>query len=213
MFARAFPFAVFIAFLAAQPLLERHFDPRWIVLTRGLVVAGALAFLWRAYAADFREKGRASDWALAIVLGLAVFGAWIAFDSGWAVLGTPGAGFEPLDAAGRIDPVLAALRLLQLVLVVPLMEELFWRSFLMRWIDRRAFLEADPRRASLFAMAAVSVLFALEHAFWFAGLLAGIVYTALYVRSGSLRVAVASHAVSNGALGAWILATGNWAYW
>jgi hypothetical protein len=25
------------------------------------------------------------------------------------------------------------------------MEELFWRSFLMRWIDRRNFLSVDPR--------------------------------------------------------------------
>jgi uncharacterized protein len=146
-------------------------------------------------------------------LGIAVFGAWITLDAGWMTFGAGGAGFVPLDAAGRADPLLAAMRVLQLALVVPVMEELFWRSFVLRWIDARDFLGVDPRHASRAAVAICSALFALEHALWLAGFIAGMVYTLLYVRSGDLRVSILSHMVTNGILATWILATGSWHLW
>ncbi|HLS85468.1 MAG TPA: CPBP family intramembrane glutamate endopeptidase, partial [Burkholderiales bacterium] len=81
---RVVPFAIFVAFLAAQPLLESHLDSRWVVVARGIAVAAALAWFWRRYAADFgRPRAAASDWAIVVVVGLAVFGAWITLDGGW----------------------------------------------------------------------------------------------------------------------------------
>ena len=82
------------------------------------------------------------------------------------------------------------MRVTGLVLVVPVMEELFWRSFLMRWIDRREFLVADPAQASFLAFALSSALFALEHSQWFAGLVAGMAYSWLYIRAGNLRIPI-----------------------
>jgi hypothetical protein len=154
----------------------------------------------------------ASPW-LPVLRGLAVFGAWITLDSGWAVVGRMGTGFTPLKADGSIDWLLAGLRLFGLSLVVPVMEELFWRSFLLRWIDRRDFLAMDPKRASFTALAISSALFALEHSQWLAGLIAGAVYTWLYKKTGNLRIPILSHAITNGTLGLWILATGNWRFW
>ena len=146
-------------------------------------------------------------------MGLAVFAAWIAFDRGWATIGAPGRGFVPLGADGAIDLPLAAARLAGLALVVPVMEELFWRSFVMRWIDARQFLSVDPRKASPLAFALSSALFASEHSLWFAGLLAGAAYAWLYARSGNLRVPILAHAITNGTLGIWILATQRWSLW
>ena len=116
-------------------------------------------------------------------------------------------------SAGRIDVVLATLRLAGAALVVPLMEELFWRSFLARWIDAQNFLSQAPRRLSFKAIGITSVLFALEHRLWFAGLLAGLLYGWVYRRTGSLWVPVIAHAVTNGALGIWVLRTGSWQFW
>jgi hypothetical protein len=75
------------------------------------------------------------------------------------VVGEMGKGYAPLAADGSIDWARAALRLFGLALVVPVMEELFWRSFLLRWIDKRDFLAMDPRRASVMAVALSSSLF------------------------------------------------------
>jgi membrane protease YdiL (CAAX protease family) len=44
-------------------------------------------------------------------------------------------------------------------------------------------------------------------------MVAGAAYTLLYMRSGTLWAPTLAHAVTNGLLGAWILATGNWTYW
>lgn len=213
--ARAAPFALFIAFLALQPYLERVFDARWLVASRGIAVAVVLAFLWRHYEELRREQLRASagDWLLGIAVGIGIFFLWIAFSSGWSTFGGDSAGFVPLRADGSLDWMLAGLRLFGLALVVPVMEELFWRSFVMRRIDRADFLRLDPRRASLMAFALSSALFALEHSQWFAGLLAGAGYAWLYMRSRSLLIPIVSHATTNATLGIWILATGNWTFW
>lgn len=218
-FYRIAPFALFIAFLAAGHFIESP----WLPVARGLAIAALLAAFWRHYSelqyggqtplSAQPENGSLTPILLAVVSGFAVFGAWITLDSGWAVVGDMGKGFAPLKADGSIDWLLAGLRLFGLALVVPVMEELFWRSFLMRWIDRRDFLAMDPRQASLTAFALSSALFALEHTQWLAGLIAGFVYTWLYKKTGNLRVPIISHAVTNGTLGLWILATGNWRFW
>ena len=202
-----------MALLALQPALERALDPRWVVIARGIAAAAILAALWHCYS-ELRDAKPvpAREWLLAVAVGLVVFGVWINFDSGWAALGS-GPGFVPLRDDGTLDLALAGLRLFGLVLVVPVMEELFWRSFLLRWIDRREFLAADPKRASLVAFALSSALFATEHSLWFAGLVAGAAYTWIYMRAGDLRLPIVSHATTNGTLGLWILATGNWGFW
>ena len=45
------------------------------------------------------------------------------------------------------------------------------------------------------------------------GLAAGLAYTWVYARSGNLWIPITSHAITNGTLGLWILATGNWRFW
>ena len=202
-----------MALLAAQPLLAPYLDARWLVVLRGAVAAILIAFFWRSLV-ELRdgEPVPVREYLLAIVVGLAVFAVWITFDSGWAAFDA-GPGFAPLRDDGSFDPALALLKLASLVVVVPLMEELFWRSFLMRWIDKRDFLGADARRASFMAFALSSALFAMEHALWFAGLVAGAAYAWLYKRAGNLRLPIVSHATTNGTLGIWILATGSWRYW
>ena len=72
-----------------------------------------------------------------------------------------------------MDFRLVGLRLIGLVVVVPVMEELFWRSFLMRWLTNSMFLSIEPRQVSRSAFVITAVLFALAHDLWLAGLLAG----------------------------------------
>ena len=213
--ARIAPFALFIGLLALESLLgDRAGDLRWLTVLRPLLVAALLACLWRHYE-ELHERPRVKggDWLIAIVLGLGVFAAWLTFDSGWATLGSPARGFSPLAAEGRVDPSLALLRLTGFVIVVPIMEELFWRSFLLRRIAAHDFLRVAPRAAGIGAFALSSALFATEHSLWFAGLLAGAAYNACYMRSSNLWVPIISHATTNATLGLWILATHNWRYW
>ena len=213
--ARIAPFALFILLLAIESLVgDRAGDLRWLTVLRPFLVAIVLAVLWRHY----EELHGMPDiparyWVLGLGLGFFVFFAWITFDSGWAALGKPARGFAPVDAHGNVDVTLAVLRLAGFALVVPVMEELFWRSFLMRRVDSESFLARDPRATSALAFALSSALFASEHSLWFAGLLAGAAYGWCFVRSRNLWVSILSHATTNGTLGIWILATGDWRFW
>lgn len=210
---RSIPFAVYIAFLMLgprlAPLLE---DARWLYAVQAGLAALALAVLYRRYG-ELRHPpaAGAGGWLLSCLAGVAVFILWINLDLPWATLGE-GRGFDPRDGDGAIEWPLAVVRIAGAALVVPVMEELFWRSFIQRWIDRPDFLGA-PARNSLRALALASLLFGFEHSLWFAGILAGLAYGGLYRLRGNLWMPILAHAITNFLLGAWVLATGNWSFW
>ena len=190
------------------------FDTRWLYGATVVVVGALLAWHWRDYgelAPQLRPS--AAELALAAAVGLAVFGAWIALAAPWMRLGEPAAAFHPVDAYGQLMWPLIAVRWLGATLLVPVMEELFWRSFVMRWIDDASFEAVPPQRVSSRAIVLATFVFVLAHTLWLAAALAGLAYAWLYRRTGKLWVAIAAHAVTNGALGVWVVATGNWEFW
>jgi CAAX prenyl protease-like protein len=182
-------------------------------LARAALVAGLIAWFWPDYC-ELREGRRLalSGWGAALAGGAAVFVVWTQVDWDWAVVVRPD-GFDPHRADGTMNWPLAVGRLAGLALVVPVMEELFWRSFLLRWIQKHDFLAVSPRQVGGGAMLASTALFAAEHYRWFAGLIAGALYALLYMRTGNLWVAIIAHMVTNAMLGIWVLATGSWQFW
>lgn len=216
---RITPFAFYILFLALNQQLSRlmatvGLDIRWLYAVRAGLVAVLLAWLWRSYSElkwPIAIPRRA--WLAALATGSAIFALWILPYPDWGVLGAGGRGFDPTGADGSIDPVLVACRLGGAALVVPLMEELFWRSYLMRWLDKADFLAVYPSQASRRAFVVTAALFAIEHHLWLAGLLAGVAYGWLYMVHRNLWVPVIAHAITNAMLGVWVLHTGAWQYW
>jgi CAAX prenyl protease-like protein len=127
------------------------------------------------------------------------------------IFGSP-AGFDP-RSEGRIDWLLVAIRILGAALVVPVMEELFWRSFLMRWVAAPNFESVEPSQLGPKSFIVTVLLFGFEHNLWLAGIVAGAAYSLLYMRHRSLWSPILAHAVTNGLLGIWVVRTGNWSYW
>jgi len=214
--ARIVPFAVYLFFIFVADVLARlgysAQDTRWLYGAKILAVGAALTFYWRHYAELAWHSMRASLLAASVALGLLVFVLWISLDAGWMQIGSA-AGFDPRGAGGAVNWGLVALRIAGAALVVPVMEELFWRSFLLRWLDSPDFLSVRAAAVSLKALAITVLLFGFEHNLWLAGMVAGLAYSLLYMRSGNLWAAIVAHGVTNGVLGAWIVATGNWHYW
>ena len=215
---RVVPFALFVALLALRGAAPTDgswgIDPRWIYGITVVAVGGLLAIFWREYGEFARQRRpTAAEALLATAVGLGVFALWIQLDAPWMTIGAPSAVFTPLTAAGTIDWPLAAVRWVGATLVVPVMEELFWRSFLMRWIERPVFEGVDPQRVGTKAIVLSTFVFVLAHTMWLAAIVAGLAYAWLYVRSGKLWLPVIAHAATNGALGAWVVATGNWQFW
>ena len=215
-FCRIAPFGTYVLFMVlADVLLWLGWsadDCRWLYAVKIAAVAGLLWLMRNAYS-ELRWPHGISirTWAAAIAAGAIVFIAWINLTAGWMVMGAS-IGFDPRDDAG-IDWLLVAVRLAGAVLVVPLMEELFWRSFLMRWITQPNFLAVNPAQVGFKAFCITAVFFAVAHNLWLAGLLAGAVYNLLYMRSGTLWSPILAHAVTNALLGVWVVSTGNWGFW
>lgn len=216
--ARALPFAVFIALLALEPwlgrLLDQTLDPRWLYSVRILFVAGLLIVLRGQFAElSVSSMPGARKILLALGTGMVVLAIWLLLDSGVFVLGHSGSGFVPRSAAGVLDWPLAVSRLLGSALVVPVVEELFWRSLVMRWAERSSFLGVDPADVGGRALLLSSVAFGFEHSQWAAGVLAGLAYGGLYIRCRNLWAAVIAHSVTNAGLGIWVLVNGAWHFW
>jgi CAAX prenyl protease-like protein len=121
--------------------------------------------------------------------------------------------WNPTDSRGEINWAMAIVRLLGAAAVVPIMEELFWRSLVLRWIRNPDFTSVAPAHAGAMALLVSSVLFGFEHHEWLAGVLAGLAYAGTYMRTGNLWCAVVAHALTNFLLGVWVLHTGRWQFW
>ena len=215
---RVVPFAAFMVLLALRGMVPSDgswgIDARWIYGATVLVVGALLAWFWREYGELVSQTWPTlTEAALAVAVGLVVFVLWISLDAPWMKLGEATAGFTPLDAQGRIDWPLVVVRWIGAALIVPVMEELFWRSYLMRWIQSPQFESAVPQKVGLKAVVLSTFVFMLAHTLWLAAIVAGLAYALLYLRSGKLWLPIIAHAVTNGALGVWVVVTGKWAFW
>lgn len=216
--ARIAPFALFMLLLALRGSLPTDgsspVDPRWVYGITVLLVGGLLVYFRREYGElSAQNLPTPKEVLLAIVVGVVVFGLWINLDAPALRLGDASASFKPVDAQGALDWPLIVVRIIGAALLVPVMEELFWRSFLMRWIDRPQFETVVPQQVTLKAIALSTFVFMLAHTLWLAAIIAGLAYAFLFVRTGKLWVPVIAHAVTNGVLGVWVVMTGRWEFW
>lgn len=218
--ARVVPFVLFMVFLALRghwpESLQAMLDAKWIYGIGVVVVSAAMYFYWPRYQELGKQAPRLGfgGWCLSVLVGVVVFYLWIKLDKPWMILGEPTASpFQPVDEQGQLIWSLVLIRWVGAALMVPLMEELFWRSYLMRWIDQQDFEQFDPKAASYKAVALSTFAFMLAHTQWLAAIVAGLAYAWLYKRTGSLWAPVVAHGVTNGVLGIWVVLMGNWVFW
>jgi len=216
--ARIVPFAAFMALLALRGVVPEDgswgIDPRWIYGVAVLIVGALIAWFWREYGELVAQTWPGlPELALAAGVGLLLFVAWVQLDAPWMRIGEPSARFVPKDASGQLMWSLIAVRWIGAFLLVPVMEELFWRSFLMRWLEEPNFEAVPVARVSFRAIVLSTFVFTLAHTLWLAAILAGLAYAMLYKHTGKLWTAVIAHAVTNGALGIWVVYTGRWQFW
>ena len=112
------------------------------------------------------------------------------------------------------NPLDLALRVLRASTVVAVVEEIFWRGWLMRWLIEDDFLSVPIGTYQLRAFCFTALFFAFEHGpYWEVGLAAGLVYNWWAIRSRSLGDLILAHGVTNAALAAFVILTRRWEYW
>jgi CAAX protease family protein len=209
------PFAVFMLLLGLMPRLGLH--PAADQAVRLAIVGGVLLAVSRPVI-DWRIQ----RWMASVAVGLLVFVLWILPDlliPTWhdgvifnnKIVGRPHGHFP---AEGQTQPLALSLRFLRAAVLVPIVEELFWRGWLPRVV-----LNPDFRRVPLGSytpavFVITALLFATEHGSWWdVGLMAGLVYNWWMFRTRSLADCILAHAVTNACLSAYVISAGKWQYW
>jgi uncharacterized protein len=208
------PFAIFIGFLAIGPYLpvgpEISYPLRVVVVTAAVVI-------WSRSLVKLRPCRAAES----VLMGLAVFAVWIGPDLLWPghrahwlfQNSLTGSLASSVPEAARSNIAFLAWRIAGAVLVVPVVEELFWRAWLMRYVISHDFRSVALGTYAARAFWICAVLFASEHGpYWDVGLLAGIAYNWWMIRTRSLADCILAHAVTNACLSAYVLWAGKWEY-
>jgi len=150
-----------------------------------------------------------------VVIGLVVCVLWVAIDRAvpYPHLGTRVA-FDPtpLQASGWWAPFLVT-RFFGLALMVPVMEEVFWRSFLLRYLTKSDFRSLPIGTFSASALGIMVAASALAHPEWLVAVIASLAYALWLRQSRSLFGIIVAHATTNATLGGYVLYTGSWQYW
>ncbi len=206
------PFVLFL--LLTEPVRFFPALSPFLYITKTIVV-GALLWCWRhEYAADIRPSLSFSEWVTALCCGLLALVIWIAPDEYLFQFGQ-NSGFDPYAFGwpGAATKGLIAARLIGAGVVVPVMEELFWRSFLMRYLINPNFRSVPMGAFAWFSFIGVAILFGLEHHRVIVGIVAGVIYNLLLILQKKLRGAILAHGITNLGLGIYVLLTGSWMFW
>lgn len=219
MWPRVVPFGLYMGFIVLSDGLQWWLPDQsevWLlwVYPLKIVLVGALLMGWWKRYSELQEPllrgGR--EVLAAVAVGLGVYALWVRMDWPWAIQGEMSA-YNPFLAGETQGMVLAGIRFFGAAMIVPIMEELFWRSFLLRWLIDPQFERVPLGTFSPFSFVATVLLFGMEHHLWIAGMMAGIAYNLLLYYTRRLWPCILAHGFTNGALGFHVLMTKEWIWW
>jgi len=108
---------------------------------------------------------------------------------------------------------LTLVRLAGSAFVIAIIEEFFWRGFLYRWLLGSPFLKFNLGTMHVGMFWIVALLFGLEHTRWMVGILAGVAYGYLVIRTRDIWAGCIAHITTNLLLGIYVLITRSYHFW
>jgi len=204
------PFATWMALMFALPPTALSYALRSAAT---LTVGIACLAMWRTGGASAqvpRRRSCSASIAIGLVAGAAVCALWISLPS-WP-LPEPIAQTPPPYAPQTCGWPLTIAKLAGSAFVIAPVEEVFFRSFLYRWLIRRDFLSVPLSRFDLSAFLWTVLLFTLEHDRPIAAATTGVIYGLLAIRFG-LGSAIAAHISTNLLLALHVIIRNAWQFW
>lgn len=237
------PFAAFMAFMLLLQFMDafkwehpaapwwRHWPEQWIYPIQTVVTAGLLVYWWKYY--EFRWSWK---WSLVgAVFGAVGIGIWllptVMYDrlgltgettgwQKWLGLAARTKGFNPAEAFGDGTPAYwtaLVFRFLRAAVVVALVEEILWRSFMMRFVTdwEGDYWKKPFGQASWKSYLIVTGFFMAAHGAVDrpAALIYGSLTYFLCVWSKSLGACVVMHGVANLLMGLFAVGYGKYGLW
>ena len=217
LLARVLPFVVFLVLTSCQGSLgpESHF---WVYLAKCVIGAWMIWVTW-PLVSEMR-------WAIsfeALIAGTLVFILWVALDVLYPKFSQPNDSWDLQKQFGSPSVMVwffAGVRLVGSTLLVPMLEEVFYRSFLYRYILAPNWMFTAHNSFAVKPFLITSIVFGFTHQQWLAGIVCGMIYQLLVIRTNRVADAITAHAVTNLLLGAWVITQGfgyadkpHWHFW
>ncbi len=205
LLARAMPFVLFLALTSCQGTfgIESHY---WIYLIK-CIIGGWMMWTTWSLVSEMRWFCSLDS----VITGIMVFALWIALDIPYPKLIKPDNSWDLTGHFGETSAIVwffVSVRLAGSTLLVPMLEEVFYRSFLYRYIMTPKWLFAAHNQFDAKAFLLTSIIFGLTHCHWIAGILCGMIYQLLVIRTNRLGDAIVAHAITNLLLGIWVVTKG-----
>ncbi|CAG7856780.1 hypothetical protein MCAMS1_01398 [biofilm metagenome] len=198
------PLLVQLAAMLVFAAFSSGFD--WLYPVRISLVA---AVLWH-YRSLYRTLSWSWDWQ-ALAIGLIVFMIWMLLEKNNSNGAHLVKGLEELPKAWAA--VWLCFRVIGSSLVIPIVEELAFRGYLIRKLIAKDFEQIPIGQFSLLSFIVSSLLFGLLHDRWLAGILAGMAYAAALYRRKQIGDAVAAHITTNALIAFTVLTQEQWGLW
>jgi uncharacterized protein len=211
--AYVLPMAVFLLLTQAGVHWPGLFVASYVAKT---VLVAVLVVCWRRY-----TRIRWSYWWLGILFGILGIVQWVGMEHALLHMWPnyprlSGAEFNPYQqiASPSMRWAFIAIRWAGASLVVPVMEELFWRDYLWRNVAApNDFKLAQVGEPDWKALILVTLLFCSVHVQWMTAIVWGLMIGSLLILTRSLGACIIMHAVTNFLLGLYVLRTGDWWLW
>jgi CAAX prenyl protease-like protein len=210
MACRVAPFLIFAALTSCQGLFGEA-SKYWLYFAKSVLGIFLLYAVWPA-----AKELRCTISLEAVLAGVGVIVMWIALDPIYRKFLNPDKLWNPNEEFGAGSPMawfFIIARIAGATLIVPPIEELFYRSFVYRYVISARFEDVPLRRFHMGSFLITSIIFGLSHREWLAGILCGMAYQWLVIRRGHLGDAVSAHAISNLLLGLWVVNQRAWQFW
>jgi CAAX protease family protein len=226
------PFLGYLVLMSCQSLVEDDFYRLHFYVLRTVGGLGLAAVFWSYYPPMGRLHpgkcivfgvGVAYMWVMLhrLVAGQYVDGEWLREPASWYVqpLGSdasPDDYFDPRSVygSGAMYWFYLIVRIGGASTTVPIVEELFWRAFMLRaLIDWDEFDKVKLGAFTLKSFLLCSVMSALEHPQWEVGIVCWMIYNALFYWTRSLKCLIVTHGITNLVLYIHVVAREDWVFW
>ncbi len=218
---RILPFATYMVFILIKEIMEAvipheistsNLTP-FIYIIQIVSVTILLAIFWKSYDELHEFKFILKSIMFAIIGGLLVFVLWINMDWKITSISEPDQYNPQVLSQQNLYYTYLAIRIAGSSLIVPIFEELFWRSFILRYIIRPEYYQVKLGTFTWPSFLISSLLFGLEHHFILAGIMAGLFYNIILYKTKNLYYCIIAHAITNFTLCIYVISTGSWHFW
>ncbi|MEA1908162.1 MAG: CAAX prenyl protease-related protein [Euryarchaeota archaeon] len=206
-----FPFAIYLVTGDLTRAILPGFEEYHIYITYCLRTI-AVGYILIRYRSLYTELTRWRLDGTSVIIGVLIFILWTGLEGLYPVFSSTDPPYDPTIFDTTASGFLILARFAGSVLVAPFIEELFCRSFLMRYAVDARWQDVPIGAYTLGSFVIVTLFFGFSHFRWLPGILTAVLLNLLLYRTKNLSSCVAAHATANLLLLVYVVYTGEWSF-